>query len=60
MKNRNSWLIEELNFKHNFGINCMKEEFLNELKDDKISDGKIIESIHNYEITSNNKYAQMF
>ncbi len=60
MKNRKSWLIEELNLRNNLGIICMKEKLFKDLKDEKITFGKRIKSTHNYEITSNNRYAVMF
>jgi hypothetical protein len=57
--NRKTWRIEELHMRKSWNIKTLDDEMLQELKDKSVHN-KIIKTCHNYQITTNPKYAYMF
>ena len=59
LDNRLMWRIEEIHMRKMFGIQTITDEMLTLLKDNK-PHNKTIKTCHNYEVTSNPKYAAAF
>ena len=59
-KNRKAWLIEEKHLRKKFGVHTVTDEMLERLKEQSKNGAKRIKSTHNYEITSNPRYADAF